>query len=61
MDWTIFKFLIVVGVVFLICAVVFGIKKATTWEIGTFAMCSFAAFAIAGIQVGLRVLEKIMS
>ncbi|KRK98688.1 hypothetical protein FD04_GL000424 [Secundilactobacillus odoratitofui DSM 19909 = JCM 15043] len=61
MDWTIFKFLIVVGVVFVVCTFFFFIKKATKWETGTFAVLAFAAFGIAALQVALRVLQKIMS
>lgn len=60
MDWTIFKFLIVVGVIFLACTVVFVIRKATRWEIGTFAVLTFAAFGIAALQVVMRVLQKVM-
>ncbi|MTV82690.1 hypothetical protein [Secundilactobacillus folii] len=60
MDWTIFRFLIVVGIVFLIATIVFFVKKATRWEIGVLGLCTFAAFGIAALQIAMRILQKVM-
>lgn len=60
MDWIIFRYLIVVAVAFLIVTGVFIYKKAAKWEIGVFALCSLAALGIAGLQVGLRIVEKFL-